>query len=232
MVYQNNYVLCILHNGQVLREVNGEVYLPFDSEYVIRVKNKSSVRCGITIKVDGSYIHPPNVKLIVPACGTLDLERMMVDGNMESGPRLKFVSVDHPEVADPTNCENGVVEVSVYKEVVRFTQTWIPSWRLDHSGTCDHLSRGDWVTNSSSTYSCSTSNVGATIPGSTSDQSFQETNVELEPWPSATLRLTLRGIQENKALYVKDTRYKYCSQCGKKCRFKDKFCSRCGVKLS
>lgn len=238
MVFKEDRVLCILTNGQVLREVNGEVFLPFGTEYVVRVKNYTSKRCGITIKIDGSYIHPDSTKIIVNANDTIDIERMMVDGDLNKGPRLKFVSVNDPRVSDPGNHKNGLVEVTFYDEIEPITYVPYtysnPWWTPGPFGDNEFL-RGKPIITCDTSYSCNVNcnslQDGATIAGSTSEQKFRCTNVNLSSIPSLKLQLRLKGIKEDRPIFVKDTRSKYCSQCGKKCRFRDKFCSRCGAKL-
>lgn len=241
MVYRNNYVLAILHNGKVLREVGGEVFLPFDSEYVIRLKNKGGFKAAAEVFVDGSPITVNGSRFIVDPHSTLDIERMLVDGDLDNGPRLKFVSADHPDVADPGNPENGVVEVRFYEEMCGWTQ---PVFVKDHndfiypgtSGTGSGFFRGGWSDNScdnSALYSCNccASQDGATVAGSQSSQKFvQVSGIVFNSYPDATLRLRLRGTKQGKAVLVNDTRYKYCFKCGTKLKFKHRFCHRCGTK--
>ena len=222
MVFKNDFVLAILSQGKVLREFKNNVYLPFGSDYTIRFKNKSLSRVGIKVSVDGTLIHPQDVNLIVDSGDTLDLKRMMVDGDLDRGPKLKFVEASHPEVSDPTNRDNGLVEIEVYREAwVMYSTPIVPVIYSTYSVD----------------YTCSTNRLynttdGATIPGSMTTQSFEETHVTLEKTPCTTLRLRLRGTKNSeRPLFVKNTKYKYCTSCGKKCKFKDKFCPRCGKQL-
>jgi hypothetical protein len=115
-MYSNDCVLAILHNGKVLRETSGEVHLPFGSNYKIRAKNNGNGRVKVKIKVDDTYIHPENQAFVINSHSYMDLERMITNGDLNSGPKLKFVALSDGRVQDPTNKDNGVVTVEFYKE--------------------------------------------------------------------------------------------------------------------
>ena len=89
MVYQNKLVACVKVNGQVLRE-SGEntVTLPFGSEYSVFLKNLNSVRAIARVSIDGKDT-TEGTWLIVPANGTLELERSILNGNFDSGNRFR-----------------------------------------------------------------------------------------------------------------------------------------------
>lgn len=117
MMHDRNcgFVIAVLNNGKVLREVNGTVFLPFNSEYTIRVKNPTGYRVGVVIDVDGTEI--TNGKVVIDPRDSIDLKRMLVNGDMYNGPALKFVPLSDGRVQDPTSSENGVIKVRFYKEV-------------------------------------------------------------------------------------------------------------------
>ena len=117
-MYSNDCVLAILHKGKVLRETNGEVHLPFGSNYKIRAKNNGQGRVKVKVKVDDTYIHPENQAFVIDSYNFMDLERMITDGNLKSGPKLKFVALSDGRVQDPSNKDNGVVTVEFYREKV------------------------------------------------------------------------------------------------------------------
>lgn len=249
-MYNNNCVIAILHKGNVLREHNGEVHLPFGSSYKIRAKNNGWGRVKVKVKIDGSYIHPDNQAFVINANSQMDLERMITNGNLNSGPRLKFVELSDGRVQDPTSKENGVVEVSFYRERMQPVQPFIYDINNTYIGdtsrfgevTCDSY---DTVAYSSqvnhslinnnggsldrlSSRKMKSSN-GATVGGSKSKQGFslsEDFDTELIP---TVLTLKMFGINEPN--YVKNTRNKFCDSCGRKNRFKAKFCSQCGRRI-
>ena len=118
MAYANNYVVSIIHNDKPIREsnVNGErtARLPFDSEYKIRLKNKTSRRAIVKIDIDGTDILGSD--LVLNGGQTLDLERFLT-----SDKKLKFMSVEKGartgEIQDPTNEDNGLINVQFYAEM-------------------------------------------------------------------------------------------------------------------
>lgn len=113
----NGYVIAILSNGKVLRESNGSVHLPFNSEYSIRLKNnKSGLKAQVEVSVDGTSIIGDE-RLVLNPHQSLDLERMILDGDNCSGRKLKFVPLDDDDVQDPTSSENGIVEVKFFEEL-------------------------------------------------------------------------------------------------------------------
>ena len=243
-MYNNNCVIAILHKGKVLRETGGQVHLPFGSEYKIRAKNTGWGRVKVRISVDGTYIHPEDQSFVIDSGDHMDLERMITDGNWDSGSKLKFVSLSDGQVQDPTNAENGVVKVEFYREKdnpVIYIEPEKPTvvGFLGYDVTCNvnyassdmsNCSIGTSLTNNGGGRRLkSKASNGATIEGSKSNQKFTTTDdFETHILPN-TLSLTLMGLTEPK--FVKNTRNKFCTHCGIKNRAKDKFCSNCGCKF-
>ena len=112
-MYQNKFVLSIIHDGHPMREFgdrfNKEVALPFDSEYKIRLKNKNNRSCTARVFIDDKQVSKLG-DFIINANGTVDLERF-VDSSLESGKKFKFVPLDHLDVDDPTSGDNGIIKV-------------------------------------------------------------------------------------------------------------------------
>lgn len=94
MVYRNNFIAVIKCNNKVLREQYDKdhdenvVFIPFNEEYSILLKNKDSRRACVSIEIDGECITNAG-DIIVPANGEVTLERFLDDLN--SGNKFKFL---------------------------------------------------------------------------------------------------------------------------------------------
>lgn len=149
MAYTNpGFVISVLHQSNPIREVweNNEriCRLPFESEYVLRLWNKTSARAMARVEIDGmkasanEFVLQPGEKL--------DLERFCLDGNLTTGKRFKFTSVEKGaqtgEIQDPTSPDNGKIRVTFFPErswleTLLFTQSSQPqpgySWNIQNN---------------------------------------------------------------------------------------------------
>ena len=129
------FVIAILHNNKPLRESfqNGSqtVCLPFGDEYTLRLKNKTGFRAYASVTIDGTEVSPGR-RFLLHAGQTLDLERFILDGDLEKGKRFKFISLEEGtrtgEIQDPTNALNGLISVSFYPEQIWTLTTPLPHW--------------------------------------------------------------------------------------------------------
>jgi len=117
-MYSNKCILSILQNGQVLDEKpNGEVLLPLNSEYQIRMRNKNNRKCAVDIYIDGEHVTTAG-KVIVDSHSYVDLERYL--HSKDSGRKFKFVSLDSAEAKTEgkgtDKAKNGVIECRFYLE--------------------------------------------------------------------------------------------------------------------
>ena len=85
--------------------------MPFGSEYKVRLKNKSRIRSVADVYIDGEVAAKG---IVLDADATVDLERFVKDLNQ--GPRFKLAKLSHPDVAQPGDSQNGLLEVRFYKE--------------------------------------------------------------------------------------------------------------------
>jgi hypothetical protein len=254
MAYDSQFVLAILHEGSPVREINGKITIPFGSEYIVRLKNKSNVRAKARVWIDGRKASTLG-DFILHAGETLDLERFL-DESMDSGRRFKFVHVSDSRVNDPTDYNNGVVKVEFYKET-SFRIDWgkinldpyrdaspFPYDNRKGSGAdpnflrSTHISWNDnstLVSNSIASSSiCDSNQLGATVEGGNSDQRFvegQEFSTEALP---ITLSLKIQGPRIKtpstitKPRPTSKPRVRFCSNCGTRRRRSARFCSHCG----
>lgn len=118
-MYQNKFVAAVKVNGQVLREVNGSVAIPFGSEYALFLKNLNTVRVKIRVSVDGTPATGDTWLVIAPD-SSCDLERFITAGNFNAGNRFKFIE----RTADVENhrgvkAEDGLIRIEYQTEHVR-----------------------------------------------------------------------------------------------------------------
>ena len=55
-MFSNKMVVAVKNDGRVLRESNGEVQIPFNSEYSLLIKNLESRKAVVKISIDGSDV--------------------------------------------------------------------------------------------------------------------------------------------------------------------------------
>lgn len=116
MTYKKNFVVAIKVNGKILRESAEEVQLPFGSEYSVLLKNLNPVRAMAQIAIDGK---DATTWLILPANGTIEVERFLRSDNLKQGNRFKFVErTEEVEAHCGIQLEDGLVRVEFKKEKV------------------------------------------------------------------------------------------------------------------
>jgi hypothetical protein len=120
-MYKNSFVVSIHDTKKnVLREnKEKEVFLPFDSEYGIKLKNNNSRKAVAEVTIDGTNVLGSN-KLVIDVDSFVDLERFCIDGDVKKGNKFKFVKAGvedpHPDIQDPTSPENGNIKVRFWLE--------------------------------------------------------------------------------------------------------------------
>lgn len=122
MVYSNKFVMTVLRQGQVQKELaNGTVQIPF-GEYALRFRNKNNRRAVVQFSIDGENVSGPGY--IVPANGHIDIER-----HHDTPTNFNFVSLDSEEATDfGKNGPNpdkvkGAIEARFYLEKERVYQS-------------------------------------------------------------------------------------------------------------
>jgi hypothetical protein len=125
MAYSNQFVLSVIstQSNRPLREFaeNGErtCVLPFNSEYKLRLKNKSYKRTKVKIYIDGMDAMSSGGFFILNSNQTIDIERFV--DSLNSGRKFKFISAEDGlrtgEVQDPHHEDNGKITVEFYEEM-------------------------------------------------------------------------------------------------------------------
>lgn len=114
MAYKKNFVAAIKVNGQILRESNDRVELPFGSEYAILLKNLDTVRMQARISIDGQ---DATGWLIVEPGRHIDVERFVKD--LDRGNRFKFIErAERIEEHRGVKIDDGLVRVEFKREKV------------------------------------------------------------------------------------------------------------------
>ena len=135
MMYSNRFIASLKVGGKILRENSGAVSLPFGSEYEILLKNLNSRRAMCKVTVDGVDA-TEGTKLILPANGSLSLERFIKNGNLKAGNRFKFIErTNQIENHRGIKENDGLIRVEFWaeKEVVeqpivrnKYYDNWVP----------------------------------------------------------------------------------------------------------
>jgi len=159
------------------REAN--VYLPFDTEYSILIKNNNDRRIALSIEIDGVVF--PN-RIVIGAYQSQRIERFI-----EIASKFKFVSINNEHVSDPTSKKNGVVKLTAVLETdivnkinwydVSTDDVFKIYQKSDYTGLKRNIELDSFTTNCVYTTDCfdNLDESGATISGSKSNQVFTET---------------------------------------------------------
>ena len=122
MMYHNKLVATIRCRGKQLRELGESVQIPFGSEYSIQLKNLDPTRRAVVeIEIDGKDTLDDG-RLVINAGETVDVERFIVDGALDKGPRFKFVEMtDGIAASRGVKGEDGLVNITFrFEEPVRY----------------------------------------------------------------------------------------------------------------
>lgn len=258
-MYQNKFAVALKSaGGQILREFDGDkVYLPFGSEYSVYLKNMHSRRAVAQVSIDGQDIGD-GMTFVIPAHGTVDLERFVKNGNLDAGNRFKFIErTDAVAEHRGVDVEDGLVRVTFqlekepdYYKMSKSVLQDRPRRRTrsrsfskggsDFSFTANAspdtfgTSKG-LVDTSYDTLGIAPENeTGVTAPGSFSDQSFTLSDrFPLEAQKTVIVLQILGETEENREIrrpVTVKTRPR-CVSCGTVNRAGAKFCIECGTSL-
>ena len=145
-MYSNKLACCVKSNNKVLREFEDQVYLPFNSEYSIFIKNKNSVRASVKIEIDGVDV-TEGVSLIVNPNDEIELERFIKNGNLLEGNKFKFIQrSENIEKHRGIKAEDGLVRIEfqfekIYQQYPNplYQPQIAPQWKFDplyYNGWC------------------------------------------------------------------------------------------------
>jgi len=231
MVFKKNFIVVVQVNGKPLREGNGDVLIPFGSEYSIYLKNLESRDALADISVDGKDVLDGN-SIVVKANSSTEIHGYM-DGSVVR-KRFKFIPMTEKiEEYRGIKPEDGLIRVEFRfeKEVepIQYTITTTSSpctvWHYNLS-TCgwndsSHMiSRADSLSSDSGVYnnylntalqtkgvgdislSCC-GDLGITVEGSKTTQQFRPTYIGTLETQSHVVVLRLVGRKEDETQVIR-----------------------------
>ncbi len=254
-MYGNKLAAAIKVDGKVLREFKDTVHIPFGSEYAITLKNLNTTRAVVNVYIDGENVVPNG--LVLNAGQSIDLERSIKNNNLTEGNRFKFIErTGSVEQHRGIGIEDGLVRIEYQFEIPRPIFQVNPGWitasgyetKIYPQGGILRNTSADWAAPAGSV-TCSASlnsvthdsfnlqasgasyqnEVGITVPGSKSTQSFQTTTVGALESATYNLVFKLFGGTVPKPITVKHK--PKCVTCGKQNKATAKFCTECGTAL-
>ena len=235
MMYGNKLAAAIKVNGKVLREFGDTVHIPFGSEYQITIKNLHTQRVVASVYLDGENAVPGG--LVIDPGRSIDLERWIKNGNLSEGNKFKFIErTGSVEAHKGIGIEDGLVRIEYqfelppvmpnYDSFLRSVKPgWITASGATYSSTSASLNNIQCSTNTSNV----SNDVGITVPGSHSTQSFTTTHVGAMDPTKHNLVFKLFGGTMPKPITVNHK--PKCQTCGKHNKAQAKFCSECGTAL-
>lgn len=258
-MYSNNFAAAILCDGKVLREFGDTVYLPFGSEYKIRLKNLSADRAKVKVEIDGQCVTDGGI--VIGPGKTLDLERFIRNGNLDQGNCFRFVErTGKIEQHRGIKVDDGIISITYEFELVAMplVETYNvnygkpPSYKdyshmakgaggiavsdcvWSDSGPANVVSSALNCTPTASLNPVPVNDTGITVEGSLSNQSFSTTYWRGTIGGVNVMNIRLLGETEENALIRQPVTVKAkakCKTCGTVNKATAKFCGECGTSL-
>ena len=255
-MYFKKFVVSVMVDGKHLREEDGEVSIPFGTEYSVFFKNLNTKDAVVKLSIDGDDMFD-NKKLIVKK-GESAVVHGRIDG-LNASKKFKFIErTGRIEEHRGISPEDGLIKVDYW-----FEKTYDMPYTITVSGTYDYpLPRPTYYGNqtgkpvrggissmssnssrgsvaSASCYSVAKSSSyeapGITVGGGQINQGFGVDNTwkVVYETDSNVIVLKLKGYGNKiKIKEIHTTREKIeCPTCGKKNKTSNKFCLECGTGL-
>ena len=136
-MYSNKFVACIMVDDEVVREIRQDnadhVYLPFGTDYQIRLKNLDHRRAVVSISIDGDDVLD-GLRLVVEGNSTTDLKGRLNSTANKARNAFRFIEKTE-RVSDHRGdrVDDGLIRVEVQfeEDVPKLEQTvkvWPPVW--------------------------------------------------------------------------------------------------------
>ena len=119
MMFKHNFVATIKCGGKILREKDGEVFLPFGAEYSILLKNLDTRRAVVRISIDGTDVLCGET-LVVNGGSDLELERFL--DTLTKGNRFRFIEkTEQISEHRGDHVDDGIVRIEYQFEAQRLS---------------------------------------------------------------------------------------------------------------
>lgn len=259
MMYNQKMVCSVKCDGKILREFDDTVAIPFGSEYSLLLKNLNTRKALVKVEIDGEDVTGGG--LIISPNQTVDFERYILDGNLSTGPKFKFIEKTE-QISDyrGDRVEDGIVRVTYQFEAVQPTYyydlfntyfrsspsigkggnqvygaSYLSNMSVGSSLGTNSVDGTSQETYTSGTLNISTNDAGITTKGSDSNQKFQYGNIGALEATEYVICLNLRGqVGQHVVQQPVTVRRKIrCNVCGKtNLLTNNKFCPECGTNLT
>jgi len=258
MVHRDNFVVVIKCDGNILREKNGYVYLPFGSQYSILLKNLDSRKAVVSIHIDGKKVTGDR-RIIVNPNDSVELEGFKEESEVRN--KFKFIKKTKEIIEHRGDrIDDGIIRVEInFEEKVHevVTTYWWPGYTYrisDNRLSYTSAGIGNYVENADVLYcnsgdiinnsiSCSSENKllpepnqdeGITVKGSDTNQKFVPGYVRKLEEESHVIIIRLKGINEIKEEVIEPITTKLrldCPTCNRRSKSNSIFCYNCGTRL-
>ncbi len=119
MMYHKQFVTSVKVAGKIMREQKEVVLLPFGTDYSLIMKNLSTKRARVGVTIDGEDVLGGN-NLVVNPNEDYELERWILNGNLSSGPKFRFIEkTGKISEARGDRVDDGLVRVTYAFELVK-----------------------------------------------------------------------------------------------------------------
>jgi len=244
MMYKHKFAVSVKNNGKILRDSDGEVRLPFGSDYSIYLKNLNTVDAVVKVSIDGTDVLDGN-SLVLNPNSILDLKGFMKRSKVTN--RFRFIEKTK-EISDyrGDRVDDGLIRVEfrfVKKQpnflIVDNTSPWIKNYVHDTKWS-DSVYGPDYGYPVITCYSCNSNSCnyinedGITVKGAETTQDFTHTYVNNLEEHSEVIVLRLVGASFSGKAVRKPITTKTkitCTTCGRKWKSYIKYCGNCSTYL-
>lgn len=263
-MYANKLVASLKANGKILREFKDNVYVPFGSEYSFLLKNLNTKRALVNVFIDGEDMTPGGLVLnagqevdlersikngnlkegnkfkFIERTGSIEQHRgiKLEDGLVRIEFQFEQYDLTQFFINNHNTYNSGIMRGSKMTGISGSTGDWIAPIGATYSSVSGSTL---YATNASTNVSMDASlqsipknDVGITVAGSKSTQSFTTTSMGVLENDKYSIVLKLLGETSDNEPVRTPVTVKHkpkCTTCGKQNKATNKFCSECGTSL-